>query len=276
MATTAAERSLVPPASEIVFPVTGGHGFARLTGDGPQTVVLLHAIGLDGRVWQLVTAGMPTSLRCVAVDLRGFGRSDAGAPTSLAQHADDVAALLDHLGVARAHLVGHSYGGAVAAAFALRHPQRIATLGLLASIVTAPRRLFLQRAAAAESGTVEDIVAVTVPRWFTPAELDHPGRPIEYVTEALQQVSTANWAAAWRILAQYDLAPELAGIGVPTQFVAGEVDQAIPRDQLIDAARTLACATLTVVPGAAHMLPLERPFEIAELISRHLWRQDAR
>jgi pimeloyl-ACP methyl ester carboxylesterase len=259
---------LIPREHALLMETTDRSRFARVTGDGPSTAVFLHAIGIDSRSWRGVTAWMPRGMRCVALDLRGFGRS-TGTPVSLSDHADDVVSVLDELGVERAHVYGHSYGGAVAATAALEHTTRIASLGLIASIITAPGEMFRQRALDAEAGGVESYLEATLTRWFTESELVDRGRPVEYVAEALAETALASWTAGWRVLADYDLAPRLTAISVPTVVVAAELDASIPFSQLSAASESIPNASLKVISGAAHMVPVEKPFELAQILYAH-------
>src|SRR5688572_66721 len=88
--------------------------------------VLLHAFPFDRRMFTDLAQGLANRARFILPDLRGFGESQGGAPYSIAELADDVAALLDQLAIARAVVGGVSMGGYVALAFAARHTQRLA------------------------------------------------------------------------------------------------------------------------------------------------------
>jgi 3-oxoadipate enol-lactonase len=102
----------------------------RDEGDGPP-VVLVHAFPLSSAMWEGQVAALAGCFRVIAPDTRGFGGSDLGdGPVSIDTYADDVAGLLDHLGLERAALVGLSMGGYIAFALLRRHPGRIAALVL--------------------------------------------------------------------------------------------------------------------------------------------------
>ena len=110
-------------------PVAGGELAAwRWPGDGPL-VVAAHGITSNHRSWGVVAGALGGGARLVAHDQRGRGRSNhLPGPYGIAQLADDVAAILDHLGEQRAVIAGHSMGGFVATSFAVRHPQRATAL----------------------------------------------------------------------------------------------------------------------------------------------------
>ncbi|SFR87575.1 Pimeloyl-ACP methyl ester carboxylesterase [Agromyces sp. CF514] len=120
-------------STSFAAPVAGG----RLAGgqwhpDAAGTPVLaVHGITATHRSWDLFAEALPDR-RVIAPDLRGRGRSNAlPAPYTLVQHADDLAAVLDALGVDRVHVVGHSMGAFVSVRFAERHPDRVAGLSLV-------------------------------------------------------------------------------------------------------------------------------------------------
>jgi pimeloyl-ACP methyl ester carboxylesterase len=97
----------------------------RWPGDGP-VVLAAHGITSNHRSWGLVAAALEGTVTLVAPDLRGRARSNhLPGPYAIARHADDCAAVLDHLGAERAVVAGHSMGGFVALALAERHPQRV-------------------------------------------------------------------------------------------------------------------------------------------------------
>jgi lipase len=116
------------------LPVDGGTlrvGIWEADAPDAPTVLLVHGVTASHRSWQLVADQLP-GVRLVAPDLRGRGRSHPdspeGSPAGMAAHAEDLAAVLDHLGVPRAVVVGHSMGAFVGAVLADRHPDRVSRL----------------------------------------------------------------------------------------------------------------------------------------------------
>jgi pimeloyl-ACP methyl ester carboxylesterase len=119
-----------PERFDLVLP-TGTLAAYRWPGDGP-TVLAAHGITSNHRSWGLVAEALGGDVTLVAPDLRGRGRSNRHpGPYGVADQADDLAAILDHLSEHAAVVAGHSMGGFVATAFAERHPQRALALVLV-------------------------------------------------------------------------------------------------------------------------------------------------
>ena len=114
------------------IPVPGGEVVASRLSKAPAsapTVIALHGITGNGWAWMPVAAALEGRLTMWAPDLRGrAGSREVGPPFGMAAHCDDVIALLDHLGVEKAVLVGHSMGAWVGALVAARHPERVSAL----------------------------------------------------------------------------------------------------------------------------------------------------
>ena len=148
-------------------------------------------------------------------------------PYELEDFVADLAALLDHIGIARCHLAGFSLGGLVAQGFALAHPDRLDRLALISTVAGRTReerdrvRTRLETVAAGTSG---EHFRRSLDRWFTPAfQAAHP----EVISdlEARNKVNDpAAYAAAYRVLALSDLADRLPEIEAPTLVMTGEDD----------------------------------------------------
>lgn len=121
-----------PDPERLDVPVTGGTLAAyRWPGDGP-VVLAAHGISSNHRTWGVVAEALDGAATIVAPDLRGRGRSNGlPGPYTIAQHAEDCAAVLDHVGARDAVVAGHSMGGFVATALATRHPERVRAVVLV-------------------------------------------------------------------------------------------------------------------------------------------------
>ncbi|GAA1736006.1 hypothetical protein GCM10009809_33980 [Isoptericola hypogeus] len=143
---------------------------------GAPAVLLLHAGVADRRMWDAVAPPLAHAFRVIRPDLRGFGASPLPGPGSAEAYtnADDLAALLDDVGVPDAVVVGCSYGGRVALELAARHPARVRELVLLCPAApgvpdTAASEAFdADEARLLDAGDVEGAVRLNVATWLGP------------------------------------------------------------------------------------------------------------
>lgn len=121
-----------PPYSTLDVEVEGGRLHAGRWGSGDEVIIAAHGITATHRSFRGVAEALGDDVTLLAPDLRGRGRSRGiTGPFSMAAHADDIVALLDHVGAERATIVGHSMGGFVAVLAAHRHPERVQRLVLV-------------------------------------------------------------------------------------------------------------------------------------------------
>ncbi len=239
-------------------------------GEAGPPVVLLHALGLDWRMWEPVMPRLAAGRRVFAYDLRGHGRAaGAPAPFTLADAAADLAGVLDALGLDRAHVVGLSYGGAVAQTAAVAYPERCVSLSLLAT-TDRPLESFEDRAASGERDGMPAQVAPTLTRWFTADALAVGGWGVRYARERVRCADPADWAATWRAFKGLDVRERLTGLTVPTLVLAGELDASTGPDLMRGIAERIPGARYDVLRGTPHMQTLERPALVAEALDTFL------
>ncbi len=240
------------------------------TRTGAPTVLFAHAFPFDRRLFRRqVDAVVARGARAVAPDLRGFGASSGLAKaTTIDEHADDLARLLDRAGVERAILVGLSLGGYVALAFARRHPARLAGL-LLSDTKAGPdsaeakagRAVNMERARREGAAAVFEAMAPKLlPRDAPPAVLD------ELRAFAAAQAPEGVVAALEAMRDRPDATPTLSSIRVPTRVVVGSEDQATPPAEAEILARGIPGATLTVIADVGHFPNVERPERFDEVL----------
>lgn len=238
-------------------------------GEGGGTpVVLVHGFGGDLNTWMFVQPGLTQARRTVALDLPGHGASvkevGSGDPDTL---TDAVEALLTALGIERAHLVGHSMGGAVAALVALRQPERAASLTLVAPAGLGPEidAVFIDGfiRAGRRRETVEVLTRlVHDPALVSRAMVEEVLRykRLDGVTAALTAIARA-WFGDGR--QHLDLREQLAALDRPMQLIWGREDRIIP------AAHGVAFAArfpVHVLAAAGHLPHLEKPGEVGRLL----------
>lgn len=235
-------------------------------------LLVIHAIGLDRRMWSETARRLAANHTVVSYDIRGHGQaSTAPRATTIAQLADDAAEVLRTTAGGAADVVGLSLGGAVAQELALRHPAAVSNLVLCATLCKG-QPAAAERAAEAEDRGVAAQITTTVERWFTPEFIRSRSDVIGYVTECLTAIPVDSWAATWRALADLDTRGRLAGIGVPTKVVGGSRDVSTPPAVLRDIAERVPGAVLEILDQRPHMLSLECPDELAAAVDPRLWR----
>ena len=236
------------------------------TGKG-DAFILLHAIGLDWRMWRDTILPLAKHHRVIAYDLRGHGyAAPAPKPLSLKRWAEDLLHLADHLKIEKFHLAGLSMGGMVALEFAISHPERLKSLDVIACAFQGAKEKFLQRAHDAEKHGVEPAIGPTLARWFTPEWLGVNPWSVRYARERILRGMVENWAGAWRAIAEPNIWERLQEIKVATKFVAAELDKSATADAMREMAKKVHKAKVQVIEGASHMVSLMRPVELAEAL----------
>jgi 3-oxoadipate enol-lactonase len=242
-------------------------------GDGP-VVVFLHAGIADRRMWQPVAAELARrGYRAIRYDLTGYG--DSGLPAQPFAHYDHLAGFLDALGIARAVLVGCSFGGAVAIDTALAHPGRVSALALVGAAVRGHvwsdefHRLWDALIGDVDEEDLDASAAAEVRFWVVGP--DRQPNHLEPRFLAFAREMDRRALAGEELLDQLgvrELEPPAAGrlaeIQVPTLVMAGAADVPEIR-RLADrlAAEIPQARRLPDIPDAAHLLPLERPEPVA-------------
>ncbi|HVH07536.1 MAG TPA: alpha/beta hydrolase [Myxococcota bacterium] len=229
-----------------------------------ETILCLHCSGGNGAMFADVLADLGTDQSPLAIDFPGHGRS-AGLDSlgCTRKMADFAAAFLDKWGIARAVLLGHSMGGAVALRLALERPALVRALVLCAS---APK--FAGQAIPA----VERCVAGREPRPFF-RDAYSPKAPPDVIRRGfMENLKTDPRALLGDLEACRDFAVEgeLARVRVPTLVVVGSDEDAAMRAGSERLAREIPAATLAIVSDAAHMVPLEQPGALAGAVREFL------
>lgn len=251
--------------------VAGGTIYYELAGQGP-VVALLHAGIADLRMWDAQLPALAERYSVLRYDARGFGRTRSEPVTF--SNRDDLAALLDALGIARAALVGCSRGGMIALDFALERPERAVALGWICSGVSGfsppdesfdPREIALFEAmeAAEEAGEHERVAALDVRLWVD-GPLQPEGRAAEDVRRAVYAMALNNYTTAMvEGLAPQPLEPLAVGrldaLRIPVLAVVGELDSSATAAAAALLAREAPDVRVLRYADAAHMPNLERP-----------------
>ena len=243
-------------------------------------VLFVHGFPHDRTLWAPQLGALVQHSRCIAPDLRGFGESgpwDAGAEASMDAYADDLAALLDALGVGRAVVAGLSMGGYVAFALWRRHRARVRALVLCDTrpgpddeAVRERRRALVALARTRGSGAVADAM---MPGMVGKSSRARCPDLVEDVRTMLARAPADGVARALEaMMARPDSTGLLASIDVPTLVVVGEEDVLTPPAEARAMHAAIAGSTLAVIEGAGHVSNLERPAAFNYLAGEFLGR----
>jgi pimeloyl-ACP methyl ester carboxylesterase len=253
--------------------INGARLYYEVVGAG-HPLLLLHAGVADSRMWDDQWQPFARRYRAIRYDLPGFGQSQLpGQPYAL---HDAVAELLGFLGVERAHVVGVSFGGRIALDFALAHPEMLSALVLVCPDVggaqpsDALRRFGEEEEALLERGDLAAATELNLRMWVdgpqrTSDQVDPSVR--ERVREMQHHAFAIPMTEGFELLRLEPPAIErLAEVRAPTLIVIGNLDQPEKlalADRLVD---EIPGARKVVIPGAAHMVSMERPAEFNQVV----------
>jgi pimeloyl-ACP methyl ester carboxylesterase len=228
-------------------------------------VVLLHGAGGTHLYWPSEIRRLP-GFRMIAVDLPGHGKSPSRGRQSISEYAAELVNWLEAAGLHRAAFVGHSMGSAIALALALDYPAHVLGIGLVGSggrLRVAPALL----EASASPETFEAAVAMTISHSFSPQV--NP-RLVELATQRMAETRPSVLHSDFLACNSFDVTARLGEIGAPTLVVCGEHDQMTPPRAARYLNENIPRSVLEVVPNAGHMVMLERPAEVAAILSSFL------
>ena len=239
-------------------------------GSGPFTLVFLHYFGGSAQEWQTVINQLSDAYRCIAVDLRGHGDSDAfPAAYAVDDMANDVADLLRIRNVQNFALVGHSMSGKVAIALASRQPAGLQSLLLVSPSPPVPEPIPDDERQKLLTEYGQRSAAETMIKNTTSVLVSEAVRQ-QIITDNLRTAKPA-WDAWLLRGSNEDISAGMTKIDVPVRIIVGSEDRALPPDvQTRMTLPYLKDVTLEIINGAGHLLPWEVPDELAKFIRKNL------
>jgi 3-oxoadipate enol-lactonase len=258
----------VKPAKSVYYVIEGR--------TGAPVVVLSHSLGATLEMWDPQIEALAEHFLVVRYDLRGHGRSPVPpGPYDIADFGVDLLALLDHLGVARAHLCGLSLGGMVSLWVGSHYPERVDRMVVCCtSALLGPAEAWAERAAVVRAEGTAAIADAAVARWFTPEFRERDPERVAAMRAMIAATPDAGYAESCGAIEHMDLRPYLSAIRAPTLAIAAAGDPSIPPDHLFQIAKALPFGHAAVVEKAAHLANVEQPEKMTELIVGHLLRRE--
>jgi len=245
-------------------------------GNGPP-LFMIHGIGARRSGWARLAEHLKADFTCISYDLRGHGESPLpDAPFGLDELVEDLEALRKRLGIERAHVIGHSLGGMIGPAYALRYPQHVLSLGLLSTAAfrteedSAKVRGVVR---AMEEKGIGPVLDTLVDRWFTDTFVREHSEVIEWRKKQVVDTNPEVFLNVFRIYAETEMAPWLHKVTAPSLVLTGELDGGCnPRlnRQIADA---LPHAELVILEGLKHAILIEASERVAPPVADFLRRQ---
>ena len=241
----------------------GGEIYYETAGSG-EPVVFLHGYTLDHTMWQPQVDFLAQEHQTITYDARGFGRSSL--PEGAYDHVDDLRALMGHLAIQQAHIVGLSMGGRIASRFALTHPEMITSLTLMDAALDGYKDVIDWNVHAKEQG-----IEKAKENWLNHALFAVTQQQPE-VAKGLRTIIDNYSGWHWlhsdpHLPAQISVYDNLHNITAPTLVVVGEGDLSQFHAVSDVLAGSIPYAKKVIVPGAGHMVNMEAPDEVNRLLA---------
>jgi pimeloyl-ACP methyl ester carboxylesterase len=244
--------------------LSAGHGVlkAARTGQGPD-IVLLHSLLADRHAFDPVLPRLAEKHRVTLFNLPGFHGSEPVITALLDAYVARIEDGFQEFGIGRdAILIGNGFGGTLALAYALDHPEMIGKLVVsdaAASFPDAGRQQFAAMAQKVAEGGLGAVAEIAAKRVYSPAYLAAHPELIDERKKVLLGIDPKAFQHACKILQEVDLVPLLHRLDVPTLVVCGEHDQATPVALNKAVAYKIPGARYVELPGSGHCPPLEQP-----------------
>jgi 3-oxoadipate enol-lactonase len=236
--------------------------------EAPPLVVFVNSLGTDFRIWRDVIVRLVGEFSLLTYDMRGHGLSDIGTtPYRIEDLADDLAALLDHLGGRSVILCGVSVGGLVAQQLYAQRPDLVRGLILCDTAAKIGDDDYWQaRIATIEAGGIASIADGILERWFTPEFRHANSAELAGYRSMLTRQPVEGYLATCAALRDADLTAAATRIDVPTICIVGDSDGSTPPSLVADFARTIPGARFEVIARCGHIPSIEQPAMLVEIM----------
>ncbi len=254
--------------------VNGVNIFYEEKGKGSEVIALLNGVAMSTDSWIFQINELQKNFRILVHDFRGQGKSDLTFQNNtFEQHAQDLKALIDHLGITKLHIVGVSYGAEVGMYFALLYPENVRTLTLGTAVSESKSHLKAvidSWIRAAETYDGELFFRVMAPFVYSEVFYNKRNGWLDHRAEIFGKTVTQQWLRAFISLCEnfltLDITTRLREIKVPTLVLAGEKDLLKPVSYSEIIQQEICDAQLKVIKDGGHALFLEKPTEFNEAV----------
>lgn len=244
----------------------------HVSDQGPRDgfpVVFANSLGTDFRLWDTLLPLLPPGLRLIRYDKRGHGLSDAPpAPYHMGDLVKDAAGLMDDLGVRDALFVGLSIGGIFAQGLAAERPDLTRAIVIADSAAKiGTEEMWQSRIDAVREGGIEALAEPILERWFSKEFRETCPLDLALWRHMLTRTPVEGYMGCCRAIADTDLMDSTARLTLPTLCLVGSEDGATPPDLVRETAGLIQGARFEIIRGAGHLPCVEKPAEMAALLT---------
>ncbi len=232
-----------------------------------QHIVLINSLGTTLELWSELASKLTGHFNVLMFDKRGHGLSSTAAGKAhIDDYADDLIFLMDHLGVAKSHVVGLSIGGLIAFSLASRYPQRLERIVFsnTGARIGSPEK-WEQRISAIREKGLSSLARSLAERWFSPRYRKSQPDQIAGFGIMLERNSDLGYTQACAAIRDADYREVLGKLPHPALFIGGTEDVSTPPDLVSENALAYG-AGLEILPGVGHLPCVEVPEKLARLI----------
>lgn len=258
----------LPEGRRIWYEILGDETF--------PVVCLTHSLSADSGMWaEQVPSLLQAGYRVLRIDIRGHGGSDASGSTyALEDLADDVATVVQGLGLDGVHYVGLSIGAMFGQAFAIRYPKLMYSAMLCDTMPASTRGaegMWDERIATARSAnSLFPLAEATLSRWFTEDFRRSSTLRCQQIYESILATSLDGFEGCVKAIRQFDFSKVLPNVQVPTLVVCGSDDPGTPPAENRRLARLIPGARYEEISGCQHLPNIEKPEVFNAILVRWL------
>ncbi|MCO4837355.1 MAG: alpha/beta fold hydrolase [Oceanospirillaceae bacterium] len=240
------------------------------------TLVFIHGVGLDLSLWEGQAKAFKDTHQVITYDMLGHGLSPhAPADITLITLAQQLHKLMVHLQLEKINLVGFSLGGLVARVFAIQHPKQLRSLCIMSSVFDRDEKLrhkILKRVNEVDINGPSANIDQALIRWFSCTYTQENAHYIASLKAKVLANHSASYRLCYRLFGEGDnvMKEHLSHISCPTLVTTGELDPGSTPTMSYALGARLPLATVSILPNARHMMPVENAHEVNQLLHQFI------
>ena len=240
--------------------------------DDKPTIVFSNSLATDFRIWRDCIVRLVGECSIVMYDKRGHGLSDVTpAPYKLDDHVNDLAALLDHLGISGAVICGLSVGGLIAQGLLYTRPDLVRAMILCDTAAKIGETdMWNERMDMVRQGGLEALVDANMQRWFTPDFHQNRADDLSGYVNMFCRQPVEGYLGTAAAIRDADLRLAAVQVKVPTICIVGDQDGSTPPDLVAATAKLIPGCRYEVIKGAGHIPCVEQPEILVEIFRAFL------